>query len=99
VLIANTGLRLQKAAPIEPCATTLLSMVAAYVLLLCFPQVLFGHVVSYRNFTVYSREPLDQNIYAVLDRVESRLAASEIRNDQVKPKIFSYQQFRIGIIR
>ena len=72
---------------------TLLSMVAAYVLLLCFPQVLFGHVVSYRNFTVYSREPLDQNIYAVLDRVESRLAASEIRNDQVKPKIFLTNSF------
>jgi hypothetical protein len=65
-----------------------ISAVIAYVLLLCFPQVLFAHVVSYRNFTVYSREPLDQSLYTVLDRVDSKLAVSEIKNDQVKPRIF-----------
>lgn len=60
----------------------------AYVLLLSFPQVLFAHEISYRNLKVYSREPLDQNIYAVLDKVESRLAASEINNQEIRPKIF-----------
>src|SRR5262245_39382719 len=50
------------------------TIVVSYVLLLCFPQVLFAHEISYRNFTVYSREPLDQNVYTVLDSVESRLA-------------------------
>jgi len=64
------------------------TVVVSYVLLLCFPQVLFAHEISYRNFTVYSREPLDQNIYTVLDRVQSRLAASQINNKEVKPKIF-----------
>jgi hypothetical protein len=65
-----------------------LSLAAAYVLLLCFPQVLFAHQVTYKNFTVYSREPLDQNVYTMLDKVEARLATSEINNTQVRPKIF-----------
>ena len=64
------------------------SLIAAYVLLLCFPQVLFAHQVTYKNFTVYSREPLDQNVYAVLDKVDAHLATCPINNTQVKPKIF-----------
>src|SRR6266850_6965038 len=64
------------------------SIVVVYVLLLCFPQVLFANQVSYKNLKIYSREPLDQNLYAVLDRVESRLATSEINNQEVKPRIF-----------
>ena len=62
-------------------------MAGAYLLLLCFPQVLFAHQLSYRNLGVYSREPLDESIYDVLDRVESRLAASGINGD-VRPRIF-----------
>jgi hypothetical protein len=58
------------------------------VFLLCYPQVLFAHQVTYKNFTVYSREPLDQSVYAMLDKVEARLATSEINNSSVKPKIF-----------
>lgn len=64
------------------------SAVVAYVLLLSFPQVLFAHEISYKNFKVYSREPLDKNIYALLDNVDARLAASEINSKDVKPKIF-----------
>ena len=64
------------------------SLAAAYVLLLCFPQVLFAHQVSYKNFTIYSRQPLDQSVYVMLDKVEARLATSAVNNTQVKPKIF-----------
>lgn len=71
------------------------SIVVSYVLLLCFPQVLFAHEISYRNLKVYSREPLDQNIYAVLDRVESNLATSEINNQEVKPRIFLTNGFSL----
>jgi hypothetical protein len=71
------------------------SIVVGYVLLLCFPQVLFAHEISYRNLKVYSREPLDQDIYAVLDRVDSRLAKSEISNQDVKPKIFLTDSFSL----
>jgi len=65
-----------------------LGFAAAYVFLLCYPQVLFAHQITYKNFTVYSREPLDQNVYALLDKVEATLAKSEINDNAVRPKIF-----------
>ena len=64
------------------------SAVMAYLLLLSFPQVLFAHQSSYKNFKIYSTVPLDESVYAVLDRVEIKLSASEIKNQEVKPKIF-----------
>src|SRR5262245_23064735 len=67
---------------------------ATYLLLLCFPQVLFAHELSYRNLIIYSREPLDKSIYDVLDRVESRLAASAIDGD-IKPRIFLTNGFDV----
>ncbi len=66
------------------------SAVLAYVLLLSFPQVLFAHEVSHKNFKVYSREPLNQNIHSILDNVEARLLLSGINNQEVKPKIFIF---------
>jgi hypothetical protein len=74
--------------PYRVIRTLVVSLVAGYVLLLSFPQVLFAHEISYKNFTVYSREPLDKKIFAVLDNVEIRLSASSINNQQIKPKIF-----------
>jgi len=72
---------------------SIISVVLCYVLLLCFPQVLFAHVVSYRNFTIYSRQPLDQNVYAILDKVESRLNASQINSQDIKPRVFLTNSF------
>src|SRR5687768_6055143 len=65
-----------------------LSLAAAYLLLLSYPQLLFAHEFSYKNFTVYSREPLDQNVYTLLDKVEVTLATSPLNSSEVKPKIF-----------
>ena len=67
---------------------TVLLVAAAFVFLLVYPQVLFAHEVRYKNFTVYSRQPLDQNIYTVLDKVEAQLATSPINDPGVQPKIF-----------
>lgn len=64
------------------------SLGAAYLFLLSYPQVLFAHEVTYKNFKVYSREPLDQNVYAVLDKVEARLSSSPINNPAVQPRVF-----------
>lgn len=61
---------------------------AAFVFLLVYPQVLFAHEVRYKNFTVYSRQPLDQSLYTVLDKVEAQLSASPINDANVEPKIF-----------
>ncbi len=69
------------------------SVVIAYVLLLCFPQVLFAHEISYRNFQVYSRQPLDASVYAVMDKVDARLATSEINSPTVKSKVFLTNSF------
>jgi hypothetical protein len=66
----------------------LLLITAAFLLLLSFPQLLFAHQATYKNFRVYSREPLDQSINAVLDKAEARLATSPINDDSVKPKVF-----------
>lgn len=68
--------------------TALLLIAAAFVLLLVYPQVLFAHEVRYKNFTVYSRQPLDQSIYTVLDIVDAQLSASQINDATVEPKIF-----------
>jgi hypothetical protein len=64
------------------------SIVGVYILLLSFPQVLFAHEISYKDFEVYSREPLGQEVYAVLDKVEMRLAASPINDQGLKRRIF-----------
>jgi hypothetical protein len=52
----------------------LLAFAAVYVFLLSYPQILFAHEVSYKNFTVYARDPLDQGVYSMLDKVEAQLA-------------------------
>ena len=66
---------------------TLLLASLGYLLMLSFPQVLFAHEISYRTFTVYSRQPLHKEIYAVLDKAEARLAASEIHDEAVRSRI------------
>ena len=66
----------------------LLSLAAAYMLLLIFPQVLFAQKVNYKNFTVYSREPLDRDVNALLDKVEQRLSTSPLNTPDLRPKIF-----------
>jgi hypothetical protein len=59
-----------------------------YLLLLSFPQPLFAYAVNYKDFTVYSRDPLDDHIYAVLDRAHSRVAASRLYVGTVRPNVF-----------
>jgi hypothetical protein len=62
-------------------------LVLGYVLLLCFPQVIYGHEMTYKNMTISSRGPVDESIRTVLDKVESRLAASPLNNPEVRPRI------------
>lgn len=64
------------------------SATLAYISLLCFPQALFAYQISHDNFKVYSREPLDPNIQAILDGVEAKLSASGINDKGLKPRIF-----------
>jgi len=66
---------------------------AIYIVLLIFPQVLFAHEVSYKNFNVYSRQPLDENIYKVLDSAEIRLEKSPLYDKDLTHKIFISDTF------
>jgi len=68
---------------------------AAFIIVLSFPQLLFAHELSYNNFKIYSREPVDQNVTAVLDKAETRLASSPLKNDDVKPRVFLINNFRL----
>lgn len=59
-----------------------------YLLTICFPQYLFAHEVTYKSFTVYSREPLDEHIYKVLDDAEARLSRSTIHDQGARRRVF-----------
>jgi hypothetical protein len=63
------------------------SLVAAYLLLLCFPQAAFAHKVVYKTFTVYSSDPPGRHLPVVLDRAESLLAASPINDRALATQI------------
>jgi hypothetical protein len=67
---------------------SVITIVVAYLLTICFPQYLFGHEVSHQNFKVYSREPFDQHVYKVLDDAEARLSRSTIYDREVSRRVF-----------
>jgi hypothetical protein len=72
----------------------LVSATMVYGFVLCFPQVLFAYEVSHDDFKVYSREPLDPNIHAILDDVEGKLSASGIHDKDLRPRIFLFDSHR-----
>jgi hypothetical protein len=67
---------------------------AAFIILLSFPQLLFAHEMSYNSFKIYSREPIDQSVTAVLNKVQERFESSPLKNDEVKPRVFLINNFR-----
>jgi hypothetical protein len=67
---------------------SIMAIFAAYFFAICFPQYLFAHEVAHKNFKVYSREPLDENIYKVLDEAETRLSKSSIYDGEISRRIF-----------
>ncbi|HKP48172.1 MAG TPA: hypothetical protein VJT50_16345, partial [Pyrinomonadaceae bacterium] len=66
----------------------LVAIALAYFFTLCFPQYLFAHEVTYRQFHVYSQSPLDAQLDKVLDSAEARLSKSTIYDAQVSRRIF-----------
>jgi hypothetical protein len=62
-------------------------LVVSYLLLLCFPQVIYGNEMLYKNMTISSRGPVDESIRTVLDKVEVRLATSPLNDSGVRPRI------------
>ena len=68
----------------------LLAAALVYGALVLFPQLAFAHALEYENFRVYTTQPVDskETLFAVLDEVEARLAASEIDDASVVHRIF-----------
>jgi len=66
---------------------SMMTILGVYCLLLIFPQFLFAHEVSYKNFNVYSRQNLGENINKVLDSAEARLTKSPIYNKDLPENI------------
>ena len=64
------------------------ALLLVYLLLLCFPQMVFARSVTYRNFRIYSTAPIDGSIYPVLDKAAQKLAGSEINDPQTLHCIF-----------
>jgi hypothetical protein len=55
----STGRRYRASRSYRTLRYLLASPGLAYVMLLSFPQLLFGYEVSHNNFKVYTREPID----------------------------------------
>lgn len=62
-----------------------LSIVGAYILLLSFPQVLFAHEMSYKNFEVYSREPLDKEARVLNSLTDRSRSVDCLRDEFLEP--------------
>jgi len=67
---------------------SVISIFAAYLLTICFPQYLFAHEVGYQHFKVYSRDAFDPHVYKVLDDAEGRLSRSTIYDREVSRRVF-----------
>ena len=62
-----------------------------YVALICFPQVAFAHSVTYKNFRVYTTEPLGSDslaLFPLIDEVDRRLSVSEVYDRSVVHRVF-----------
>ena len=61
---------------------------AVYSYLILFPQVLFKNKFDYRNFSIYSNDPIDRNMRTILDNCIAQLQTSEIYDSTEHQKIF-----------
>ncbi len=72
---------------------SLTAIASAYCLLLLFPQLLFAHQISHKNFEVYTREPVSENIYSLLDAAEAKLLRSPIYKPEMKERLILTESF------
>jgi hypothetical protein len=63
-------------------------LITAYGTVLAFPEPLFAYKYSYKNFVIYSRNPLDDRIRTQLDVVSQRLATSELNDPTLVHRVF-----------
>src|SRR5689334_9743921 len=59
---------------------TALTGILIIAIIILFPERLFAHKLSYKEFTVYSNNKIDDNIKAVLDAASALLQKSELND-------------------
>ena len=69
-------------------AAALAILIIAYGTVLAFPEPLFAHKYSYKNFVIYSRAPIDDRISRELDSVSQRLSKSELNDSTIVHRVF-----------
>jgi len=63
-------------------------LLVIYLGLRIYPNFLFGHSFKYKNFNVYSTQPLGDSIQTVLDETEIKLSSSEIYDKGLTHNIY-----------
>lgn len=71
----------------------LIGVLALYALLLIFPQILFANQISHKNFNVYSRQPLNEDMIRVLEGAVEKLARSPIYNKELSENLIMADNF------
>lgn len=59
-----------------------------YLLILCFPEAVFAHSLSYKHFQVYATTLVTPRIRAVLDETDRKLTASPINDPSITHHLF-----------
>lgn len=68
----------------------------SHVLLVYFPDPLFPHKYTFKNYTVHTRDPIPPRITVVLGRVDSLLSVSELNNESRHHDIYFINSFRLS---
>lgn len=63
-------------------------VLSVYLLILMFPELLFAHHLSHRNFQVYSEIPIDRGIIPVLDEAAALMARSSLDDPTMEHRLF-----------
>lgn len=66
-----------------------------YVLMVLYPNLLFSYSVSYKNYTVFSNEVMEDHIYSILDSVDKQLSTSDVYDNTIKHKIFISDNYKL----
>ncbi len=74
----------------------IVSYCTIHILLVAFPQLLFRHSRTYKNFTVYMRQEVPAQIADVLDRAEVLLNASELYDPSDHHRMVFVNSFRLS---
>lgn len=73
-------------------------LLSFYGCILIFPEVLFAHTYTFRNFEVYSDRPISSDIESVLNDAKERITRSELYTDQQSFKIFlANERWRLAL--